>query len=103
MNNAQRLIAVVTLLTAGVFLHFFFCEWKINSGLTLDSSVNGYGKRTIVSLGSNTGVVFRPHRPSPEPVDAICGVAVPLMLTGGALFLAAGGRRAGRLESSQSA
>lgn len=90
MNGLQRTILVATLLGVAAFLHFFFCNW-VFSPFTLDSTVNGGGILTIVRFGSNSGILARSQ--SSVSVDAIAGFAVPLLMVGGALYVAAGGRR----------
>ncbi|QEG37129.1 hypothetical protein [Bythopirellula goksoeyrii] len=90
MNVIQKIIGVTTLVCVAAFMHFFFCDW-VSSPEALDSTVNGGGALTIVPFGSNSGILGR----SVESVslDAICGIAVPLLLVGSALYLAAGTRQ----------
>jgi hypothetical protein len=89
MNGLQRTIVVATLLGVATFLHFFLCDW-VSSPLRLDSFETNV-TRTIVPLGPYAGI----HARSSNSVtfDAIAGVAVPLLMVGGALYVAAGGRR----------
>jgi hypothetical protein len=88
MNGLQRTILVVTLLGVAAFLHFFLCDWVIRSIRMDPSATSSARARTIVPFSSDTGILAR----SPSSVT-IAGVAVPLLMVGGALYVAAGGRR----------
>ncbi len=89
MNTTQRAIAVVTLAGTAAFMGVFYCDWVVGSQQTLDSTMNGGGSRTIIALGSNTGILSR--APESAGLDATLGVAVPLLLAGTAAYLAAAG------------
>lgn len=91
MNGLQRTILVVTLLGVAAFLHFFLCDWVIRSIRMDPSATSSARARTIVPFSSDTGILAR--SPSSVTIDAIAGVAVPLLMAGGALYVAAGGRR----------
>ncbi len=90
MNISQKIIGVTTLVCVAAFMHFFFCDW-VSRPETLDSTVNGGGARTIVPFSSNSGILGRSVKTN--SLDAICGITVPLLLAGGALYLAAGTRQ----------
>lgn len=90
INLLQKLIAVATLLSVATFTHLYCCDW-VTSPYTLDSTENGAGKLTLVRFSSNAGILGR----SKESVsfDAIYGVALPLLMVGGAGYLAVATRR----------
>jgi hypothetical protein len=90
MNGLQRTITVATLLGVAVFLHLFFCNWVIRTSNSSPPDYSG-GVLKIVSFGPYSGILGR--SPSSVSFDAIAGVAVPLLMVGGALYVAAGGRR----------
>ena len=91
MNAVQKVIAVATLVGTAVFLGVFYCDWVVGSEYTLDSSINGGGLRTIVAIGSNTGVLSRSSESA--GLDATLGVAVPFLLAGAAAYLATGSHK----------
>jgi hypothetical protein len=90
MSFLQRVIAVATLLCVATFLHLFCCDW-VSRPTSLDDTANGGGALTIVRFSSHAGIVGR----SKESVsfDAICGVALPLLMVGAAGYLAVGARQ----------
>ena len=91
MNRLQRIIAVATLLGVATFLHFFFCDWVIRPSTS--PPVFGSDGRAIVTFSPTSGIRGRSNS---APLDAVAGVAAPLLMTGGALFIIAGRRGSDR-------
>ncbi|MES2790137.1 MAG: hypothetical protein V4719_10980 [Planctomycetota bacterium] len=92
MSTTQKIIAVSTLLAISLFMHLFYCNWRVANSLTLDSTVNGGGELTIVKFGSNSGILGRSRET--VSIDALLGVAIPGLMIGTAFYVFAAPQKA---------
>lgn len=94
MNIIRKTIVVSTLAFVAIFFHILFCDWEI--GASHQYLVKAFaGKipndsRLVVSFGPFAGIYARSL--SSHTIDAVLGVAFPVVLIAMALFTLAGPR-----------
>lgn len=83
MTRLQRWVAVGTLTLTAVFLHRVLCEW-VSEEVYKHSA---YNREDLVPISEERGIVARSRET--YGFDAVFGIAVPMILLGGALFVLA--------------
>lgn len=89
MTAIQKTISISTLAFVAVFFHVVFCNWETGEYYRLIAETQK--NRLVIPLGSLAGIYAR--SPVSHPVDAVFGVAFPVMFFGIGLFILAGSHR----------
>ncbi|MCO8120755.1 hypothetical protein NHH03_03325 [Stieleria sp. TO1_6] len=82
MTQSQKLVAFATLILVALFLHLFLCDWL---GSSVEHNSSEISRITIVPFGHTAAIVARSS--TTLLIDALLGVAVPMLLTGASLFV----------------
>jgi len=94
MNSIRKSIVVSTLVFVAIFFHVLFCDWEV--GASHQYLVKAFAgeipnnSRLVVSFGPIAGIYARSL--ATHTIDAILGVAFPVVLIAIALFTLAGPR-----------